>query len=265
MARMRTLKPEAATSETLTTVPREVRWTFGLLWTHCDDKGRCVFNPKLIKAALYPLDDDVTTDVLVTEVDALEAIEAVCVYEVAGRQYLHVPHWKDHQHPNRPQDSKLPPCPGGEGDDHEQQGRPEPAISTAEQRSDDSVSTHGALTPVLACLVEAGTGEGEGKDNNSWSTPSTEAKPNLMQRFDEFWDLYPKRVAKQAAERKWQTLMRKGVDPQRIIDGTRNYRIEVRGKDRAHIKNPDGWLNAGRWEDEAPVAAVANRDEWWKN
>jgi hypothetical protein len=254
MARMRTLKPEAATSETLTTVPREVRWTFGLLWTHCDDKGRCAFNPKLIKAALYPLDDDVTTDVVVDEIDQLEQIGAVCVYEVGGRQYLHVPHWAEHQHPNRPQDSKLPPCPGGEGSDHAQQDRPEPSSSTAEQLTDDAVNDHGGLTPVLSCLVEAGTGDGEGEGEEQ--LPCSTASSDPFERFDEFWTAYPLHVSKLKARQRWLTQIKAGVDPQVMIDGAESYARQVRGKDREHIKHPDGWINGRRWEDEPVKAPV---------
>lgn len=144
MARMRTIKPEAATSESLAEVPREVRWTFACLWTHCDDSGRAAWNLRLIKAAIYPLDDDVTIDVLGAELAQLEQVGAICRYEVDGRAYLHVPSWPDHQHPNRPQQSKLPQC---TKDDH--------SAPVHAPRTDDAVNEHGALTPVVV-------GEGRG-------------------------------------------------------------------------------------------------------
>lgn len=148
MSRMRTLKPEACTSESLAEVDRAVRWTFAALWTHCDDEGRAVANLRLIKAAIYPLDDDVTIDLLERDLAELERVGALCFYEVDGRAYLHVPSWSEHQHPNRPQDSKLPPCPKT---DH---SRP---IHTPV--TEPSVNTHGALIPVV---VGEGRVEGEG-------------------------------------------------------------------------------------------------------
>ena len=40
MPRIRTIKPDAFLSESLSTVPRGTRWTFAGLWTYADDKGR---------------------------------------------------------------------------------------------------------------------------------------------------------------------------------------------------------------------------------
>lgn len=76
-----------------------------------------------------------------------------------------------------------------------------------------------------------------------------------MARFGDFWAAYPRRVGKRAAERRWESLIRAGVDPQAVIDGASRYALEMRGKDAEHVKYPEGWLNAGRWEDEARPAA----------
>src|SRR6185503_13174298 len=108
---MRTIKPEAATSESLAEVDRAVRWTFAALWTHCDDEGRAAWNLRLIKAAIYPLDDSMTADAIACDLAELVRVGALCRYEVDGKPYLHVPSWADHQHPNRKVDSKLPACP----------------------------------------------------------------------------------------------------------------------------------------------------------
>lgn len=111
MARMRTIKPEAFVSMSLADVDRGVRWTFAGLWTHCDDDGRTAWEPRLVKAALYPLDDEITKSVIEADLRALERVGAVCFYTVDGREYLHIPNFHAHQHPNRKVDSKLPPCP----------------------------------------------------------------------------------------------------------------------------------------------------------
>jgi hypothetical protein len=163
MPRMRTLKPEACTSESLAEVDRGVRWTFATFWTHCDDEGRAVWNLRLIKAALYPLDDHMTLDVLAGDFDELERVGAVCRYVVDGREYVHVPTFNEHQHPNRPVPSKLPPCPKS---DH--------APPTHAHSSEDSVSPHGALTPVVVgegrVEVEGEVGGGSGNRAQARST-----------------------------------------------------------------------------------------------
>jgi hypothetical protein len=147
MARMRTIKPEACTSESLARLPRGIRWTFACLWTHCDDDGRALRNSRLIKAAIYPLDDEMTPDIVASDLAELEAVGAVCFYEVDGREYLHIPSWSEHQHPNRPVPSKLPPCPKS---DHSPLTHP--------QRSEPTVNKQPQRTPVVG-VVEGGEKE----------------------------------------------------------------------------------------------------------
>ena len=57
MARIRSIKPEFFTSLTIADLTVEQRLTFIGLWTHVDDEGRCVDDSRLIKAAIWPLDD----------------------------------------------------------------------------------------------------------------------------------------------------------------------------------------------------------------
>lgn len=120
MARIRSVKPELATSEVVAAWPREVRYAWVLLWTHLDDKGRGLDSPKAIAGALFPHDADVTprkmanwlTKMTVSERPSTES--PLCRYQVAGRNYLHCINWDEHQHPNRPSPSRFPPCPAHE-------------------------------------------------------------------------------------------------------------------------------------------------------
>lgn len=110
MARIRSLKPEAFTSETLAGCSVAARWTFAGLWTYVDDDGRGRANAGLIKAAVWPLDEDVSPKQVGQILDELEACRLICRYEVDGKSYLHVVNFTEHQHPNRPLPSKLPAC-----------------------------------------------------------------------------------------------------------------------------------------------------------
>jgi hypothetical protein len=109
MARIRTIKPDAFTSDSLSSVPRGVRWTFAGLWTYADDQGRARDDVRLIKAALYPLDDDVSLADIAADLERLAGVDCICRYEVDGKRFLHMPNW-GHQRINRPTASKLPPC-----------------------------------------------------------------------------------------------------------------------------------------------------------
>lgn len=60
MARIRSIHPELCTDETLAEISAEAERTFVRLMPHLDDDGRAVDNPRLLKASLYPLHDNVT-------------------------------------------------------------------------------------------------------------------------------------------------------------------------------------------------------------
>lgn len=210
MARMRTIKPDAATSETLAQVAPGIRWTFGMFWTHCDDEGRAVWNLRLIKAAIYPLDDDKTPAVLDDEFKQLEHIGAVCRYEVGGKEYVHVPAWSEHQHPNRRLDSKLPPCP----------------------RNDHSVQAHVRLTeptvhrhePLTSVVVEEGHVEvGEtGRESAATDLALVNDAPTAQTIVGEWLERAPKRppqqVVGQVAKLTGQ-MLGEGIDPDDVRRG----------------------------------------------
>ena len=67
--------------------------------------------------------------------------------------------------------------------------------------------------------------------------------------FEKFWQTYPKRTGKQAAFRRWKEAVKR-ADPTLIIEKAGEYARSVQGTEKRYIKNPEGWLNAGRYEDE---------------
>lgn len=108
MARIRSVHPDICTSETMAALPAEVERTYVRLWTHMDDHGRCIDNVKLIAAALYPLNDDMTVEVVDKHLDLLCANGHLVGYEVAGTRCLEVCEWTKYQHPQRKTDSRVP-------------------------------------------------------------------------------------------------------------------------------------------------------------
>jgi hypothetical protein len=142
VARIRTIKPDAFKSETLSSVSRGARWTFAGLWTYCDDAGIGRADSRLIKAELYPLDDDTTAAVV--DSDMVELIEAGCLhtFQSGGKVYIHIPGTKQHQKINRPTPSVLPACP----------------CTIPHPLSEDSVSAHGDVSGEME-------GKGKGRGN----------------------------------------------------------------------------------------------------
>lgn len=165
MARIRTIKPDAFTSHSLSLVPRGVRWTFAGLWTYADDDGRARDDVRLIKAALYPIDDEVSLTMLAEDLELLNKVGCICRYEVNGRYYLHMPNWQ-HQVINRPSPSKLPACPQ------------HPVENPVDERS---VRTHGRLTERSRQErkgKEQGTGKGKDVARKRATQLPADWKPN---------------------------------------------------------------------------------------
>jgi len=132
MARIRTIKPDFFTSLTIADLTHEARLTFIGLWTHVDDEGRCVDDARLVKAAVWPLDERTAKDV---DIDLWEISDAGLVrrYTVGVKKFIAVTSWKEHQRINRPTASKFPPPEEGEP-------TPKPRLT------EDSVRAHGGLS-----------------------------------------------------------------------------------------------------------------------
>lgn len=86
------------------------------------------------------------------------------------------------------------------------------------------------------------------------SPPSEPKQDTLLQRFDEFWQQYPKKVGKQAALASWKRIHPDAVLFEKIIQAVsaaKNSDQWQRDNGR-FIPNPTTWLNQGRWDDELP-------------
>jgi len=165
MARIRSVKPELCTSETMAEVSAVAERTFIRLWTHCDDEGRCKDNPKLLKAALFPLHDDVTTADVDDHLWELSDCGLIVRYSIAGDPYLHVPSWHEHQKPQKRQVSKLPAPEGADEQAIQHQSRtatrplPEPYGPVVEGRGrgvvvgDVEVATSALIGPQLPVVA----------------------------------------------------------------------------------------------------------------
>jgi hypothetical protein len=150
VARIRSVKPEMRKSHTVCSWPYPVRWTFVGLPGYVDDLGRGLDDVRLIKAELYPLDDDMTVRKLDQHLAEIAASGPLCRYEVDGKRYLHLVSWDEHQKVNRPSPSRIPPCP-----------KHEPSPSAQVSLTEDSVSPHGArIEPSSSSRAPAEQGTG---------------------------------------------------------------------------------------------------------
>ncbi len=111
MARIRTIKPAFFSSLSNADLPIPTRVTWIGLWTYVDDKGRGVDDARLVKAAVWPLDDTYTTKKVEADLVKLEKAGKIGRYIHDGQRYLAVVKWRTHQRIDKPQPSTLPPAP----------------------------------------------------------------------------------------------------------------------------------------------------------
>lgn len=112
MARIRALKPEAFTSESLSMVSLAAERTFLGLSTLADDRGRLRYQPAVLNGALWALRPEHTAEHLALDVGELVGEGSLCVYTGCdGRRYAHFPAWDSHQRPDRATVSRYPVCP----------------------------------------------------------------------------------------------------------------------------------------------------------
>lgn len=110
MARIRSIKPDFWKSEAIAALPKETRLTFIGLWSYVDDNGVGLDNEKLIVAELYPLEDDPRETLASVHRDlaALHNAGRITRYTVAGKRYLSIVNWNEHQKIDRPGKVRYP-------------------------------------------------------------------------------------------------------------------------------------------------------------
>lgn len=109
MARIRSAKPEFWTDPLMCALPRDVRFTFKGLWEACaDDEGRFLADPRMVKSAIWPLDDDITTKKLGAMLITLEQRGRIELYEIGGVRYGVIVNWSKHQKISHKLPSRIP-------------------------------------------------------------------------------------------------------------------------------------------------------------
>lgn len=231
MARIRTIKPEMRRDLTVASWPYVVRWTFVGLPGYMDDYGRGLDECRLIKAELYPLDDDMTVRKVDQHLNRIAIDGVLCRYQTDAGRFLHLINWGKHQRVSHPTDSRIPPCP-----QHESTGDiPEPLPN-------DSGETHEPLRPSRARAEQGREGKGTGKGSSGLGSQSTNGRSEAapIDRLD------LTRIATQlGADRAWahrvavQVMARAPADvrdPQRYVEAA----IRERPQDYKPTPTPPG-------------------------
>lgn len=111
--RTRTIKPEFFRSPSLVRCSHSSRLTFEGLWCAADDAGRGVADPRILKGAIWPLEDAVTWEMVAAHLDELEETGHILRYAVDGKQFYEVVRFDAHQSASYRRGDPVHPAPGG--------------------------------------------------------------------------------------------------------------------------------------------------------
>jgi hypothetical protein len=212
--RIRTIKPEFWSHPVMAQQDDTTKLLALGLLNFADDEGFFYADPKLIRSALRPFDDD-SSNVR----RSLEKLEKIGYIE-----------------------TRIHPTHGAVGtvlsfDKHQRVDRPKPSEikdlydSTNDRRMIDDESS-----------LE-GKGSGKGKEQGT--------RESSVGLFDSFWKAYPKKIGKGEAEKSFKKAI-KEVTLEAMIEAVRAQSNSDQWKKDGgqFIPNPSTWLNQKRWNDE---------------
>jgi hypothetical protein len=182
---MRSIKPEMFRSFTVSAWPVAVRWTFAGLFTYLDDSGRGADDARLVKAEIYPIDDEMTGRKVEQHLAVIEKTGPLCRYQVDGRRYMHITSWEEHQRINRPTASRIPPCPTHESSQPPHGGLSEPSVSPNGALTEPSLPHAQASAPAEHGAREQGSREqGNARPRRSTTDERVRAGLELAAKYD---------------------------------------------------------------------------------
>lgn len=221
------IKPEFFQHEGLAELNFEARLGFIGLWTLADREGRLEDRPKRIRASLFPY-EDVDIEAMLS---ALESAGFIVRYSAEGKQVIAIPSFLKHQNPHNREAASDLPEPQKRTKARPSTGRGRAKVGADHDQGDDE---------------PGGVGVGVGVGN-------------AQVGFHEFWEIYPRRVAKLDAERAWNKIP-DDEQPAVLAGVLRARQSEAwRSDGGKFVPYPATWLNGRRWEDDiAPVVEVAS-------
>ncbi|MBM7795822.1 hypothetical protein [Pseudoglutamicibacter cumminsii] len=269
MARIRTIKPEFWDTPEINTISLEARLTFIALLNWADDYGTGTCNPRELLGFVFPHDENITLGDFRRALGEIRRVFGVTFYKVNGRGYYNVLTFIKHQKVDKRSQPKHPGpyTPGVVFDTPEDEEKARnsaelhgirefprnPAEPSAENIEPSALeignrnvgNRNSLINPQRADAVEEAT------------TPTAPAptKPKPKQ-FAEFWEHYPRKVGKRAAETAYRNATKR-TDESTILEGVKRYATDPNLPDVKFIPHAATWLNRDGWLDEPePVQAT---------
>lgn len=247
MAKIRGIKPDLWTDEDFVELSPFARLLWLGLWNYSCDNGHVADKPKQIKMRVLPT-DDVNCSELLRELESQGLIER-------ADGWITTPNLTHHQRPDR---RYFTTC--------EKDGcdAPPETLSQRESRRVHAVQTKGTPRAHVGGTPSARVdGELKGSDGDSETTSRVRGGATAPDLFPEFWDAYPRKVAKAGAQRAWVRAAKK-ADPAVILAGLRRHLPVWAKGDPKFIPHAATWLNDERWSDDLGVTRPRDsRPEGW--
>lgn len=237
MAKIRGVKPDLWTDEDFTEVSAFARLLWVGMWNFACDNGHLQDKSKQIKLRVLPT-DDVNCAELLRELEHQELIERV-------DGWIIIPNLTHHQRPHKRWFTTCdrPGCDKPEGSDW---GNPKRKTTVAPPWANGGTTVG---QPFDGDVDGECDGEGDG-DRHPLPDKSGHTEPD---RFDEFWDVYDRKVAKAKARKAYAAALKKpGVTADLLITSAREFIAWQRseGKHPEFTPYPTTWLHQERWADE---------------
>lgn len=230
----RIIKESICTSEEIDSLDGDIESFFYRLIVNADDFGLLDARPKLLASKCYPL-KSIDIKCILTRLEKLVSVGLIYIYTVDNKPFISILSWEKHQQIR----AKKPKFP-----------RPENgiAINCNQLISIDTSCARTESNPIQSNPIAK-------KNIKEKVDPFLQDKTNRT--FEEFWNQYPRKAAKPAAQKAW-----KKIKPEIVPDLMQALLVQsamwVSRNDKEFIPYPATWLNGKRWEDELPECAPSN-------
>lgn len=207
-------------------------WAY--LITYVDDYGRGSADPELLKGLVFPRRKGVTEKQISEALSVLANTGMISLYCVDGEPYFYFPAWEKHQQ-IRAKKSKFPspneicepPIAGDSICDHMQAN-----VTVIQSNPNPNTNPNTNTNPIMPPKG----GEADAKQDD---------------RFEQFWEAYPRKVGKGNARQAWAKIRVTDELFSTILNAVEQQKQwEQWQRDNGQfIPHPATWLNQQRWED----------------
>lgn len=231
-------------SETINSLSWQAEVAFTRLIMKVDDFGRYSANPKLLRSHLFPVRDGIRDADITRWLAECQKSGLLRVYEVDQKSYLEI--IKFGQKP-RAEKSKFPactiPC--------------EHLLANVQQAHSKCIADAPVSEDVFVSEDVSVICPDSKKENGSVE------KEKLECRFMRFWEKYPKKEGKGAAEKIFYRIKPDDDLLNRMLNAIELHKVLKRWERKEnyqYIPHPSTWLNGKRWEDDHSGSSVLSRD-----